>query len=364
MMTGNEVFIIAEIGVNHNGSIEIAKRLIDSCAQAGSGAVKFQTFKTENVMIPFTPKADYQAKNTASKETQFEMVKKLELDQESHFILKKYAHEKNIEFFSTPFDIESLHFLIQSLDLPILKIASGEMTNAPLLLKAALSQKNIIVSTGMSTLGEIEEMLGVLAFGYREGKENNKIAPSRKAFREAYFSEEGKRLLREKVSLLHCTTEYPAPFEEVNLRAMHTLHQCFGLKVGFSDHSAGIALPIAAVALGAEIIEKHVTLDRSLPGPDHKASLEPDELSGMIQAIRQLEKSLGNPYKQPAPAELKNMEIARKSIVAACNIQKGEIFTEDNLTVKRPGGGRSPLQYWDLLGKRSPKSYLENEMIT
>jgi N-acetylneuraminate synthase len=363
MMTRNKVFIIAEIGVNHDGSLDKAKLLIDTCAETGADAVKFQTYKANKLMIPCAPKADYQRKNTDQNETQYEMVRKLELAQESHFILKKYSLEKNIRFLSTPFDIDSLDFLVHSLDLPILKIGSGEITNAPLLLKAAQSQRKIILSTGMSTLGDIENALGVLAFGYMK-RRNNESVPSNKAFKEAYLSEEGKKLLRENVSLLHCTTEYPAPFAEINLRVLETLRQCFGLSVGFSDHSFGIAVPLAAVSIGATIIEKHITLDRNLPGPDHKASLEPDEFFQMVQGIRQVEKALGHPMKQPARSELANLEIVRKSIVAACHIQKGEIFTENNLIVKRPGGGLSPMHFWELIGKKSPKSYVENEVIT
>lgn len=358
----NDVFIIAEIGVNHNGCLEMAKRLIDVCVETRVDAVKFQTFKAEQVMIPQAPKAAYQMKNTDKKETQYEMVKKLELDHDMHFILKEYAHKKNIQFLSTPFDQDSLEFLVDSLQLPIIKMASGEITNGPLLLKAAQSGKKIILSTGMSTLGDIEEALGVLAFGYREEMEKNRI-PSRRAFKEAYYSEVGQMLLRQNVSILHCTTEYPAPFEETNLRVLDTLRHCFGLQVGYSDHTPGIAVPLAAVALDATIIEKHITLDRNLPGPDHKASLEPQELAQMVEGIRQIEKALGNRYKKLVAAELKNIEFVRKSIVAARNIKKGELFTEGNLTVKRPGEGRSPLKFWDLLGKTASKSYLENELI-
>lgn len=362
MKHGNEVFIIAEIGVNHNGSLEMAKQLMDIAAQAGANAVKFQTYKTEQVMLPDAPKAAYQMKNADKKETQYEMVKKLELDYDMHLMLKENAHRKHIQFLSTPFDLDSLEFLVDSLQLPIIKIASGEMTNAPLLLRAAQSGRKIIVSTGMSTLGDIEEALGVLAFGYREGLGNSGV-PSRRAFKEAYYSEVGQMILRQNVSLLHCTTEYHTPFKEVNLRVLETLRQCFGLQVGYSDHTLGTAIPLAAVALGATVIEKHITLDRNLPGPDHQASIEPRELAQMVEGIRQIEQALGNRYKKPVAAELKNQEIARKSIVAARTIQKGELFTEENLTVKRPGEGLSPLQFWDLLGETSSKSYRENELI-
>lgn len=362
MKNRNKVFIIAEIGVNHNGSLEIAKSLIDVATEAGVDAVKFQTFKAAKIMLPHAPKAAYQTKNSGITETQYEMVKRLELNQQMHFFLQEHCVNKHIQFLSTPFDLESLNFLVHTLHLPIIKIASGEITNALLLLKAARSGKKIILSTGMSTLGDIEEALGVLAFGYIEGRENNRI-PSRGAFKEAYCSETGQTLLHQNVSLLHCTTEYPAPFEECNLSVLNTLQQCFGLSVGYSDHTLGIALPLAAVAMGAVIIEKHITLDRNLPGPDHNASLEPKELFQMVQGIRQIEKALGNPYKKPVSSELKNQKIVRKSIVAARNIQKGELFSEENLTVKRPGEGISPLQFWDLLGEIAPKSYQENEVI-
>ncbi|WP_028306334.1 N-acetylneuraminate synthase [Desulfitibacter alkalitolerans] len=363
MNNRSKVFIIAEIGVNHNGSLEMAKSLIDFAVEAGADAVKFQTFRADQIMLHNTPKASYQTRNTDITETQYEMIKKLELDEQMHLILKEYSLKQHVQFISTPFDAPSLDFLVHTLQLPIIKIASGEITNAPLLLKAARSGKRIILSTGMSTLGDIEDALGVLAFGYGEGKENNSI-PSRKAFKNAYYSEAGQILLCQNVSLLHCTSEYPAPFEETNLRVLGTLRQCFGLQVGYSDHTLGIALPLAATALGAVIIEKHFTLDRNLPGPDHKASIEPKEFSRMVCYIRQIEQALGNSYKKPVASELKNQKITRKSIVAARSILKGELFTEDNLTVKRPAEGLSPLEFWELLGKTAHKSYERDEVIT
>lgn len=358
----NRVFIIAEAGVNHNGSVETAKRLIDVAAEAGADAVKFQTFHTDQVMVPYAPKAAYQIKNTQGSESQYEMVKKLELDQNAHQILYEYSVMRHIQFLSTPFDVDSLAFLVDTLHIPIIKIASGEITNAPLLLKAATSGKKIILSTGMSDLGDIEAALGVIAFGYQNG-EKSKAIPSQRNFKEAYYSEIGQTTLNEKVTLLHCTTEYPSPFEESNLCVISTLRQCFGLQVGYSDHTPGIAIPLAAAALGATVIEKHITLDRSLPGPDQAASIEPGELSQMVQGIRQIEQALGSQYKKPALCELKNQRIARKSIVAARAIEKGERFTQENLGVKRPPGGLSPLCYFDLLGKTAEKSYLENEAI-
>jgi N-acetylneuraminate synthase len=356
-----KVTIIAEAGVNHNGSVETAIKLIEVAAQAGADAVKFQTYHTEQVLVPDAPKADYQLKNTPTAETQYEMVKKLELDETAHRILEEHAKRNGIIFLSTAFDLESLDFLL-SMDVPFLKIASGEIVNAPLLLKAARSGKKVLLSVGMADLGEIEEALGVLAFGYLE-RAGDSVGPCRTAFRQAYYSEAGQSLLRQHVSLLHCTTEYPAPFSEVNLRAMRTLRQSFALPVGYSDHTSGIAVPIAAVALGASVLEKHLTLDRSLPGPDHKASLEPQEFAQMVQGIRQVEQSLGSPVKRPSPSELRNRNIARKSIVAACPIGQGEGYTDRNLAVKRPYGGRSPMEYFDLLGETAEQPYRENEKI-
>jgi N-acetylneuraminate synthase len=359
-MNMKKTYIIAEAGVNHNGSLEMAKQLIDVAADAGADAVKFQTFKAEKIVSRTAPKAEYQTKTTGASETQFDMIKKLELDEEDHGLLIDYCHERNIHFLSTPFDIESVQILTNRFNLPRIKISSGEITNAPLLLETARSGKPVILSTGMSTLGEVETALGVLAFGYSRSDE----FPSLAAFQQAFCSEEGQQALREKVVLLHCTTEYPAPFQDVNLRAMDTLTAAFGLPVGFSDHTQGIAVPIAAVARGAVVIEKHFTLDRNLPGPDHKASLEPNELKAMVQSIRQVEEALGNPIKSPAPSELKNISVARKSLVVARAIRRGERFTEENLTVKRPGDGISPLQYWEWLGRIADKDYEADEMVS
>lgn len=354
-----KTYIIAEAGVNHNGSLDKALELIDVAADAGADAVKFQTFKSEKVISKTAPKAAYQKESTDAAETQLNMVKKLELDFPAHSKLVNRCREKGIRFMSTPFDLESLDFLVRDLDVEYLKISSGEITNAPLLLQAAQSGKPIILSTGMSALGDIETALGILALGYI----NSDATPSQKKFSEAYRSAEGQQALKSKVALLHCTTEYPAPFNDINLRAMDTLNQAFGLPVGISDHSLGTVIPIAAVARGAQYVEKHFTLDRNLPGPDHKASLEPRELMAMVDSIRQVEAALGSPVKVPAASEIKNMDIARKSIVAACTIKAGEVFTVENITVKRPGTGISPLYFWDLLGKTSSREYHEDEVI-
>lgn len=362
MKQKSRVYVIAEAGVNHNGSLETAKRLIDAAAAAGADAVKFQTFHTEQVMVPSAPKAAYQAEACGRDETQFEMVKKLELRSRDFEILKDYAKSRHIDFLSTAFDLESLDFLTETLNLPMIKIASGEITNAPFLLRAARTGRKILLSTGMCDLGEIEQALGVLAYGYLKDRAEPGV-PCRNAFRAAYYSEAGSKILVKNVTLLHCTTEYPAPVQEANLRVIGTLRQCFGLSAGYSDHTPGIAVALAAAALGASVIEKHITLDRNQPGPDHRASLEPAELVQLLRGIRQIEQALGGTVKKPSPSELKNQKIARKGIVAARGIPKGERFTQENLTVKRPQEGQSAINYFDLLGKTAEKSYEENEVI-
>ncbi len=350
------IYIIAEAGVNHNGSREMAFQLVDAAVQAGADAVKFQTFKAENLVTKSAQKASYQKQTTDGDESQFSMLKRLELTYEMHHELASYCQcqDKDIDFLSTAFDSESLNFLVKDIGLKNLKIPSGEITNGPLLLEHALTGCDLILSTGMATLGEVEDALGVLAFGLLNAS-NTQVDPSRVAFEEAFLSEEGRRLLKEKVTLLHCTTEYPAPMNEINLNAMLTMHNVFGLKVGYSDHSEGITIPTAATALGATLVEKHFTLDKSLPGPDHKASLNPDELKVMVDVIRTVEVAMGNGMKRPMPSELKNREIVRKSLVAAQEINEGETFTEENLVIKRPGNGISPMNYWDSLGGTATK---------
>lgn len=347
----NKTFIIAEAGVNHNGSIELAKELIDVAASAGADAVKFQTFRTENNITQKAPKAEYQVDNTGSGETQFEMVKKLELDKQAHIILQAYSKQKNITFLSTAFDLESVD-LLHELRMPLMKIPSGEINNPLLIRKIASKKLDMILSTGMATLGDIEMALGIIAFELLDLK-----VPTITNFKKAYNSKEGQEILKSKVSLLHCTTEYPAPYEDINLRAMITMKNAFGLKVGYSDHSKGITVPIAAVALGAEIIEKHFTLDKTLPGPDHKASLEPDELKAMIKGIRETELSLGISQKTVTPSEEKNIAIARRSLVAKQKIEEGDVFTEENLGIMRPGDGIPAINYYDYLGKTANRNY-------
>lgn len=357
-MQAHHTYIIAEAGVNHNGSLDMAKKLVEVAAEAGADAVKFQTFKADKLVSRFAPKAEYQARTTAADESQHEMIRKLELDEHAHETLIEHCKVCGIEFLSTPFDLESVDLLAGRFDLPCIKIPSGDITNAPLLLKIAQTGKPVILSTGMSVLGEVEDALGVLAFGYL-----GKLEPSIAAFRAAYCSADGQVILQDKVTLLHCTTEYPAPLEDVNLRVMDTLISAFGLPVGYSDHTEGINVPIAAVARGAVVIEKHFTLDRTLPGPDHKASLEPAELKQMVAAIRIVEQALGSGRKYPTPSELKNMSVARKSLVAACPISSGEPFTVENITVKRPGNGLSPMQNWELSGKKATKNFAADEVI-
>lgn len=354
------VLVIAEAGVNHNGSLESALRLIDIAAEAGADVVKFQTFKAGEVVSRNARKAAYQLATTDASESQLEMVRKLELTESDHRALLAHAKQRGITFLSTPFDLPSVRFLARELALPTIKIGSGEITNAPLLLEAAREKPRIILSTGMSTLAEVGAALGVLAFGYTASAD---APPGRDAFRAAFTSDAGKAALRERVSLLHCTTEYPSPAEEANLRAMATLEREFGLPVGLSDHSKGIYIAIAAVALGARIIEKHFTLDRTLPGPDHAASLEPAELAGMVKAVRSVEAALGDGVKRPTPSESKNLSIARKSLVAARAIRSGEAFSTANLTTKRPGDGRSPFDYWSMLGTSAKRGYEEDDVI-
>ncbi|EEP61156.1 N-acetylneuraminate synthase [Sulfurihydrogenibium yellowstonense] len=331
----NKTFIISEAGVNHNGSIEIAKKMIEVAKECGADAIKFQTFKAEKVISKYAPKAEYQKQTTGEIDSQLEMVKKLELSFDDFIVLKEYCDKLNIMFLSTPFDFESIDFL-DDLGLEIFKIPSGEITNLPYLEKIGKLGKKVILSTGMADLGEIEDALDILTSCGTK---------------------------KEDITILHCNTEYPTPYEDVNLLAMLTIKEALKVKVGYSDHTLGIEVPIAAVALGASVIEKHFTLDKNMEGPDHKASLEPHELKAMIDAIRNIEKSLGNGIKKPSKSELKNKDIARKSIVAKREIKKGEIFTEDNITVKRPGNGISPMRWYEVLGKVALKDYKEDELI-
>lgn len=330
------VFIIAEAGVNHNGSVALAEKLIDVAVASGADAVKFQTFIPEKEISIYAPKAEYQKKTTHTNESQLEMAKKLQLSSDEHIQLATYCKQKNILFLSTPFDLDSIAFL-HSLGLQIFKIPSGEITNLPYLRAVGKLQKKVIMSTGMAYLEEVCAALDVLL-------------------------NEGTK--KDDVTLLHCTTEYPTPIQDVNLHAMLTLQKTCGVPVGYSDHTLGIEVPIAAVALGATVIEKHFTLDKNMEGPDHKASLEPHELKNMVRAIRTIEKALGDGIKRPSPSEEKNIAIARKSIVAAKNIKKGETFTEQNITTKRPGTGINPMKWDAILGCTAMRDFQADELIT
>jgi N-acetylneuraminate synthase len=352
-------YIIAEAGVNHNGSLELAHQLIDVAANVGVDAIKFQTFRAERLVMRDTPKAYYQVENTGNNESQFSMLKALELDVTAHQELFSHCQERQIEFLSTPFDIESLYFLVNELGISRLKIGSGDLTNALLLLTAAKTKLPIILSTGMSLLGEVESALSILAYGYTQ---DGSIKPSRDAFESVYASSVGQTALAKKVTLLHCTTEYPTQFEQVNLRVMDTLSQAFGLPSGLSDHTMGISAAVAAVARGARIIEKHFTLDQHLPGPDHCASLNPLELEALVKSVREVELVLGKSVKYPVAAEICNKSIARRGLVAACPIQRGEVFSQMNLDVKR-GGVVGALNYWDWIGRVAERDYAIDEAI-
>ena len=355
----DSVFIIAEAGVNHNGSQDIAFELVDAAAAAGADAVKFQTFRTDKVVTAAAPKAVYQSANTGEGGSQIDMIRKLELGDDVFSRLAKHAAARNIEFMSTPFDLESLRFLVCDLGMRRLKIPSGEITNAFILLEAARTGLPLIVSTGMSTLDEIEAALAVIAFGLIRREDT----PLLSKCRAALASPEGQQVLKEKVTLLHCTTEYPAPISDTNLRAMQTMREQFGLPVGFSDHTNGVAVAIAAAALGAVAIEKHFTLDRTLPGPDHRASLEPGELKAMVDGIRAASAALGSPEKAPTPSEMPNIPIARRSLVASRAIRKGETIDATMVDAKRPGGGLSPMLAWSLIGTPAKRDFVKDEKL-
>lgn len=355
------VYIIAEAGVNHNGSDDNAIQLINVAVDSGADAVKFQTFRADKLVNKDALKANYQLKTTDRSETQYEMLKRLELSKESHFKLKNHCVKNNIDFLSTAFDLDSLNFLYQMLGLRTLKIPSGEITNAPLILSHAITKCDLILSTGMATIQEIRDALGVIAYGYLNSQ--SLTQPSEKLFREAFLSKEGQDLLREKVTILHCTSEYPAPLSEVNLHAMNSLQNEFNLRVGYSDHTKGINISIAAAAMGATIIEKHFTLDKSMDGPDHLSSLDPKELSQMVSSIRDIEMSLGDGVKKPSKSEKDNIETIRKSLIANKNIKKGDKFNNINLSIKRPAKGLTPFKYWDLIGTEANKDYKIGDSI-
>jgi N,N'-diacetyllegionaminate synthase len=335
MSSDNHTLIIAEAGVNHNGDIQLARQIIDAAADAGADLVKFQSFSAERLATQNAPKADYQKRIMRDAQSQFSMLRKLELSAEMHETLIAHCRSRNIDFFSTAFDIESLNYL-DLLGAKRFKIPSGEITNLPYLRRVGAFRKPVILSTGMATLGEIEDALQVL---------------------------EGSGTRRAQITLLHCNTEYPTPVWDVNLRAMCSIRDAFHLPVGYSDHTLGIEVPIAAVALGAAVIEKHLTVDRNLPGPDHNASLEPDEFTEMVRAIRNIERAMGDGIKRPSPSEIKNKVIGRKSLVASVPIRAGERFTAENVTTKRPGSGISPMRWDEVMGRVAIRDFAADELI-
>ena len=337
MRDATHVLVIAEAGVNHNGDIDMAKRLVDAAAEAGADLVKFQTFTAEKIASRAAKKASYQARNEVGSEadSQLEMLKRLELSEADHAVLIEHCAARDIGFFSTGFDLDSLDFL-NGLGFAQFKVPSGEITNLPYLRRIAGFGKDIILSTGMASMGDIEAAIEAM---------------------------EAAGLVRERITVLHCTTEYPAPFDEVNLHAMNTIGRAFGVRVGYSDHTPGIEASLAAAALGARVIEKHFTLDRRLPGPDHAASLEPDELSALVRGIRRIEMALGRPEKRRTPSEAANVAVARKSIVAARPIAAGETFSDANLTAKRPGTGMSPMRWDEVIGRAAPRDFVPDEEI-
>lgn len=352
--------VVAEAGVNHNGSIDHARRLIEVAAEAGADAVKFQMFRADRLVTLRAPKAQYQERMTGRGQSQREMLRPLELSRQDHKVLFEHCEKLGIQFLSTPFDSASARYLAIDLGLATLKISSGDITNGPLLLTAARLRKRLILSTGMCTLGEVERALGVVAFGLLQ---EHDVVPRLDDFCAAFESEQGRDLLSRHVTLLHCTTEYPAPYETANLRAMDTLRQAFHIPTGLSDHTPGIVVPLAAAARGAAIIEKHFTLDRNLPGPDHAASLEADELRGMIRGIRRVEQSLGTGYKIPCEVERENRPIVRRGLVARRGITKGHEFVPEDLVAKRPSEGLSPMYYWSLLGTAAQRDYAPDDPI-
>ncbi|MGH1371927.1 MAG: N-acetylneuraminate synthase [Cellvibrionaceae bacterium] len=352
------VIIIAEAGVNHNGSITMAKKLVDAAEEAGADFVKFQTFKAEKLASSVAQKATYQKTDDDSL-SQLQMLKALELSDEMHHQLRDYCASKKVSFLSTAFEQESLEYLDKRLNLTLHKIPSGEITNGPLLVEFGRTKKPLVLSTGMASLEEVELALMAIGWGMTQPQPPNNIDD----IRENWSLPSVKDQVKRQVTLLHCTSQYPAPMEDVNLKAMTTLGQVYGTRVGYSDHTQGIEVAIAATALGAKVIEKHFTLDRTLEGPDHKASLEPDELTAMVSSIRHIESALGDGIKQPRESETNTIAVARKSLVAATPISAGEVFCVENVTVKRPSTGRSPMEYWSTLGSIAQRDYQPDEVI-
>ena len=355
----DKVFVIAEIGVNHNGEIDTALEMTERAAAAGANAVKFQTFNSSALVTPGAEIARYQRENIGSTQDQLSMLCELELEQSDYSLLKTRCLDTGVEFMSTAFDFGSLDFLVHELGVERLKVGSGEITNGPFLLAHARTGCSIVLSTGMANDEDVSRALGILAFGFLEGG-----VPDQHKIQEAFKSKEGRAVLRNKVTLLQCTTQYPAPLDNANLRAMVSMRKQYKVNVGYSDHTLGTTASLVAVSLGATIIEKHFTLDRSLPGPDHKASAEPQEFQELVSAIRNVEACLGDGIKSVQSSERENIGIARKSIVAATAIRKGDLLTPSNLTFMRPGYGLSPMEYWDILGTAAEMTFQKGDLIT
>jgi N-acetylneuraminate synthase len=355
-----KTLIIAEAGVNHNGDVDTAIKLIDAAAEAGADMVKFQTFNAKKLAAANAVKADYQKRTTDGEESQLEMLTRLELSQDAHNTLIARCEEKGITFLSTAGEVDSLRFLADTLRLPVIKLGSGEVTNAPLLLAAARSDARLILSTGMARLAEIETALGILAFGMQHADDTD---AGRESFGDALLRADAFSMLKSRVSLMQCTTEYPSLVEDSNLRVMDTLRSAFRLEVGYSDHTEGNAVSFAAVARGASMIEKHFTLDRTMEGPDHAASVEPEALKGLVFGIRQVEQALGNGVKRPSMAELRNRPIVRRSVVASCDLPESHVLTISDMAIKRPGYGISPVDMWDCVGRRLETSVALDQPI-
>lgn len=354
-------YVIAEVGVNHNGSVKLAKDLIRVASECGADAVKFQTFVTDKLVTSYAKKANYQNENDASSSSQADMLRKLELSYDDYIIIKQECDKNNIDFMTTCFDSDSLEFIVKTTAPKLLKIGSGDLTNLPFLIEHARTGVNIIISTGMAMLSEVEDALAALAFGYQS--EPGTKPASYRWLKGNYFTADSIEHLKEKVTILHCVTDYPAQAQDLNLSAIRQLREVYGLNVGYSDHSTGIEACCAAVALGATCLEKHITLDQSMPGPDHAASSTPEEFKYFIDAIRNLDKALIPKVKGPSPREQANLEVARKYLVAAKEISEGESFTTDNVAIKRSATGLMPNQYWDILGQPAKKTYSEGESI-
>lgn len=351
--------VIAEAGVNHNGRLDLALQLVEAAAAAKADIVKFQTFDAKKLVTGSAPTAAYQKRNFEAGDAQLKMLQALELDEAQHREIADRCATLGIEFLSTPFDAESARFLVDALGVKRIKVGSGELTNAPLLLELSRMGLPMILSTGMATLAEVEEALSVVAFG---ALAEPTAAASRAAFREAWAAREARAVMRRTI-VMQCTTEYPAPFDQVNLRVMSTYAAAFGVQAAYSDHTPGTDISLAAAALGAAAIEKHFTLSRDMEGPDHKASLEPHQLTALVAGVRRVGEALGDGVKTPQPVELSNMAVARKSLVAARAIAAGELFSEDNLTAKRPGTGLAPIALWDLIGRKAGRTYAADELI-